>query len=398
MTSSNLLPSASVRPRILCVDDEPHVVAALRDALRREFDVSTATSGPEALQVLADASPFTVVVSDFAMPGMDGSEFLAQARVIAPDAIRILLTGHATVHSAIDAVNNGFIFRFLTKPCSHRQLQQAIEDAVEQHRLITADRVLLERKVEAMSEHLLRAERLASLGTMAGAVGHELNNALSVLAGTIDLIRADAAQGKAVDSGDLAELQRARESLLTHATNLRYLGRPPHEDETSFADLGDAVKGIVELLQRAGVLRNVRLQLTGAESGTVVRMKQPEIEQILINLIKNAVDALADTNRTERLIRVEITHRPEETMARCSVTDNADGIPCAVLPLIFEPYYTTKPPDRGTGLGLFVVRQLTQASGGGVSVRSVEGRGTTFEVYLPLADEDMQAAMVAGTG
>jgi len=137
--------TAEVRPRVLCVADEPQVLEGLSANLRRRFTVLTAGGGTAALTLLAAGPAPMVIVSDMRMPGMDGATFLAKARVAHPDSVRVLLTGHADMASAIAAVNEGQIFRFLTKPCPAPSLIATLDAAVEQHRLVTAERVLLEQ-------------------------------------------------------------------------------------------------------------------------------------------------------------------------------------------------------------------------------------------------------------
>lgn len=122
---------------MLCVDDEPHVLEGLRDSLRRSFDVHVAQCGTDALALLEqDPDGYAVVISDMRMPGMSGAAFLSQARRVAPNAVRLLLTGHADFDAAIVAVNDGQLFRFLTKPCSREELLRACAAALGQHRLL----------------------------------------------------------------------------------------------------------------------------------------------------------------------------------------------------------------------------------------------------------------------
>ena len=137
--------SATTKPTVLCVDDEPQVLEGLALHMRRRYIVATASGGADGLRALRANPSIAVIVSDMRMPEMDGAAFLAQAKLVAPDAVRILLTGHAALDAAIAAVNLGQIFRFLTKPCSPPLLLAAIDAAAEQHRLITAERVLLEQ-------------------------------------------------------------------------------------------------------------------------------------------------------------------------------------------------------------------------------------------------------------
>lgn len=148
--------------RILCVDDEPNVLEGLGLHLRRRYDVVTATSGKAALELLAKSREVAVIVSDMRMPGMDGATFLRESRLVAPDATRVLLSGHADVDSAVAAVNEGQIFRFLTKPCPPPQLLSAIEAGVEQHRLVTAERILLEQTLHGSIEALTAVLALTS--------------------------------------------------------------------------------------------------------------------------------------------------------------------------------------------------------------------------------------------
>ena len=374
------------RPRILCVDDEPDVLEALSNVLHKRFDVSCATSGRDGLRLLVDAGPFSVVMSDFAMPGMDGAEFLSLARVAAPETVRVLLTGHASIRSAVAAVNDGRIFRFLTKPCPPAQLVQALEDAVDQCRMVTSDRALFEHKLETLSEHLRRAERLASLGTMAAVVGHELSNVLTTLNGAMQLIQDDVEQGRLPAPADLKSLRDAGERLAMHSASLLRLGRPAEAGEPRVTDLRASVYDVMGILRLAGLLRRVQVQLDTRDDSIVAAISRTDIEQVLVNLLKNAVEALSEAQPAQPLVQIALSI--ESDRALCIISDNANGIPREQLPLIFEPYYTTKPPDRGTGLGLYAVRQIVRIAGGEITVHSTEGQGTIFTVSLPLAAEE----------
>ena len=161
---ANLTPA--VKARVLCVDDEPYVLDGLRDTLRRSFDVRVATSGVDALELLKEEpDAYAVVVSDMRMPVMDGATFLRESRRWAPDATRMLLTGFADMDAAVSAVNNAQLFRFLTKPCAPNDLVRACTAALVQHRLVTAERVLLEQtlhgSVKALADVLALANPVA---------------------------------------------------------------------------------------------------------------------------------------------------------------------------------------------------------------------------------------------
>jgi len=130
--------------KILCVDDDPHILEGYKRQLRKGFELTTALGPEQGLQMVTDQGPFAVVVSDLKMPGMNGIEFLAHVRTREPDTVRMLLTGNADLHTAIDAINQGQIFRFLTKPCAPETLADALKAGLAQHHLITAERELLD--------------------------------------------------------------------------------------------------------------------------------------------------------------------------------------------------------------------------------------------------------------
>ncbi len=133
--------------RILCVDDEQRVLDGLERTLYEQFEITTETNPVRALSILKEEPAFAVVLSDMRMPELDGASFLARARDIAPLTSRMLLTGQAEVDAAVAAVNRGQILRFLCKPCPPDLLIGALEVGVEQYRLLTAERELLERTV-----------------------------------------------------------------------------------------------------------------------------------------------------------------------------------------------------------------------------------------------------------
>jgi response regulator RpfG family c-di-GMP phosphodiesterase len=215
------------RPSILCVDDEISVLEGLTDTLRRHFKITVESSPQAALDLLARET-FTVLVSDMRMPEMDGAELLARARVAAPDTTRILLTGQTDLQSAIRAVNEGAIFRFLTKPCRTDDLVSVIAAAAAHHDLVTAERVLLQQTLtgalEALAEVLALADPqvfgrstrvkqyAAQLATAAGAQVWKVELAATLLhLGYVALpepLATRLAAGETLDNDDLTEIAR----------------------------------------------------------------------------------------------------------------------------------------------------------------------------------------------
>ena len=147
--------------RILCVDDELNVLAAYQRNLRKLFHLTTAPSGDEALRLIKHQGPYAVIVADMRMPEMDGVQLLAEVKRLAPETIRIMLTGDADQRTAMAAVNQGQIFRFLTKPCEPETLAAALFSGLAQYRLVTAEKELLEKTLNGSVQLLTEVLSLA---------------------------------------------------------------------------------------------------------------------------------------------------------------------------------------------------------------------------------------------
>lgn len=154
-----------MKAKILFVDDEPNILEGYQRSLRRDYDVTIAVGGAEGLKILREKDGFEVVVSDFKMPEMNGVEFLTKVREQFPDIVRVILTGQAEMSAAIDAINEGNIYRFLNKPCPQDLLRSTLDDCIRQYRLIVSERELLEQtlsgSVSVMVEMLSVASPLA---------------------------------------------------------------------------------------------------------------------------------------------------------------------------------------------------------------------------------------------
>jgi PAS domain S-box-containing protein len=245
---------------------------------------------------------------------------------------------------------------------------------------LRAAKASIETQLEQARTQLLLAERRATLGTLAGGVGHELRNIAQIQVAAVDELQ------QAIDDEEstqrirdiLPELERVGEHITQHGQRLMQLARPG-PDRVAPIDLHDVVRDVAGMLRLAGKLRRVEMALELGDEPLTVTVNRTRIEQILVNLVTNAVDAIG----MDGTVTVAVRPTDEGNRVVVEVRDTGTGIPPEDLEKIFEPFYTTKGAERGTGLGLPVVREIVTSYGGDLTVESKLGFGTTFRFDLP---------------
>lgn len=360
--------------KILFVDDEVAVLDSLRRNLGRCYDLETAV-GPEAgLGRLETAGPFAVIVSDLRMPGMDGVAFLAKAREIAPDAVSIMLTGHGDLDAAMAAVNEGHIFRFLTKPCPPAILARSLDAALAQYRMAAADRELLRVTLEnaRLKEDVERIMR------------HDLKTPLTTIVSLPQLMAEDA---------NLTDDQREMLALIEDAgytilaminlsAALYRLERGEYQLEPVAVDLAAIVRKLFASHADTAARRNLTLALSvdgrpDAPGAVCAACGEALLcYSLLANLVANAVEA----SPAGTAVSVAMA-RDGGTVT--VVIANKGEVPPSVRDRFFEKYVTAGKP-KGTGLGAYSARQAALAHGGDITMATGAGE-TTLTVSLPAA-------------
>lgn len=318
------------------------------------------------------------------MPTMDGAEFLSRVRELAPEVPRILLTGEAGFEGIVAAVNRGGITSFLAKPCTPERLTRALDEAIRAASDRQSKQAALELKVQTLESNLVRASQLATAGTLVGGVAHELNNVLAAHTQALATVRERTEQGLVSDPEDVQVLATVERHLIAQVKDLQRLGRPEGPGEAPRTDLALAVSESLALLAASGALRRVKIDVSLSDTPVWIRMKSTRIDQVVVNLVKNAVDATEGIEGRERTVRVTVAE--DEGIGILRVEDNGCGIPAKDLAAIFDPYVTTKAPGNGTGLGLYVVKRIAEAAGGKVTANSTVGRGSRMDVSIPVLE------------
>ncbi len=264
-----------------------------------------------------------------------------------------------------------------SRPRQYVAFLRDITDRKETVRGLEESSLRFKQLLEGYQANLVQVERLATFGTLGAGVGHELNNLAQIFLAASEMLALEARPSELV-SRVASEIQHASESLVLHARHLLAAGRPPSE-EGEVIDLGRELEETAGLLRRAGRLKRTRVELGVAPRQHFVSMSRARLEQIVINLLMNAAEALEErsgcvsTHAFEQAGRIHLV-----------VSDEGCGISDEALPRVFEPYFTTK--RHHVGLGLLVVRQIVRDAGGDVQVHSEVDQGTSVECVLPKAE------------
>ncbi|WP_223756337.1 sensor histidine kinase [Myxococcus sp. RHSTA-1-4] len=375
--------------RVLIADDDAasrSTVAALLSPAG--YHVRFATNGEEALAAVEEETP-DLVLLDVMMPGLDGFEVCRRLRArLDADYIPIILItaldGRGDVVRGLKAGADDF----LHKPVHGAELRARVANLLKvraYHQLLASQRDNALAMVDGLRQQLLRADRLATLGTFAAGVSHELNNIAQVLRGYLDSPE-DASEDDPLTVREV--LGHVSSHVAELARTILHLARPA-EDSLLEVDLTRTLDEVRHMLRLTGRARFAQVDLVIPEEACLIRANRVHAQQVFLNLFSNAADAVAEVRdpRIEAGIRVLPGGRLEAW-----VGDNGPGMPESVLSRIFEPFFTTKPVGSGTGLGLPVVKELVESWGGRIHVQSVPGSGTRIVMELPASSPDVLAS------
>jgi signal transduction histidine kinase len=366
---------------VLLVDDEKDFIVSLAQRLSlRQLHVRTAFSGYEALEVLA-REPIDVVVLDVRMPGMNGIETLREIRKRHPGVEVIMLTGHADLEASLDGMHLGF-FDYLTKPIDINHLVTKLQHAYEKKTSLT-DPVPPSTFKEKMKEHLVAADRLASLGTLAAEIAHEINNPLAVITEASAWLRSRASKEPALPDSfketldkALTKTEAAVDRALRISRGLLNFARKTDAAAREI-DLGDLALEVIELTRKTAANAQIEVRYEARTERTMVWIDPYQLRQVLLDIVTNALQAVSPGGWVRLILDGNLRE------AVLSVQDNGPGIPAENLERIFEPFFTTKPPGQGTGLGLAVSRGIMEKIGGRIEVETTVDQGSTFHLILP---------------
>ena len=370
--------------RVLIIDDELGPRESLRILLKNEYEVFCADSVMKGLQFLRDKNPDAIVM-DIRMPGMTGIEGLREIRRIDPNVSVIMLTGFGALETAQEAIRLG-ANDYLKKPFDTREMLDTIRRNVQRSE-ITRRRSKTERELQDLNRQLVQElatkDRMASLGQASAELVHDLRNPLTVILGYVQILAEDLEKSKKSDdaANDASEyidmisnsVRRCRD-LIEAWLNLARSGPMSYKP----VSLGPLAIDIAESLEYLAHAKGGRIVVLTPPGEMIVKGDNVQLARVLQNLIGNAIDALPPASG-----EVWVDFKAEPDACIVHVRDNGCGIEAAKLSKVFDPYFSTKPANKGSGLGLFITRKIVEEHGGVIVVESKVGIGTCMTIRLP---------------
>lgn len=424
-------PAASaLLPEVVIAEDNGDMRKLLVHLLSSEFRVRAARNGREALELVRERAP-ALVLTDVMMPEMSGTE-LCEA-IKSDDALAgvpvMLVTSKAERDMKIHGLELG-ADDYVTKPFHPRELLARARALVRLRALqmeLAEQNAALEKALDHLRQTevaLVQSERLAAVGELAAGIAHEVNNPVNFALNSLRMLKQTVAQVNDFasrvaalewrDAGKLAESARELERLEAEVglgevaatldelvqiviegldrtsrlvRDLRDFGAPGERARVA-VDLRESVEGTIALIRPLLGERGIRVERNYGPDLPAVSVDPGALKQVVLNLLKNAADALEETGGT---VRISAEVAPDGRTAAVAVEDDGPGIDPALRDRIFDPFVTTKAAGRGTGLGLSICRRIAEAHDGTLEVDAAPARGARFTLRLPVGSKDAAA-------
>src|SRR5688572_14293644 len=400
LDEGNGIPSLIRDGRLLEVDDEESLRITTAAILEREgYLVDTASSGDEAIALL-DQKEYDLILTDLHMEGGDGLSLLNQIRSHSPLTISVVLTGFASVESAIAALQGG-AYDYLVKPCDIDSMKHTIRRGVEHRRLMLAEQKAradlqqlnrdLEKRIEERTAELTRlnaelAEANRAKDVFLATLSHELRTPLTPVVGWIKLLRSGTLDEKSVSQAlDAIERNAWLQSrLIDDLLDTSRIATGKLHFEPKPTDLNVIVKAAVDTVRNSAASRNIDISISLHPASLVVLGEPVRLQQIAWNLVSNAIKF------TDPGGKVNVTTGLNETQAYLTVVDTGIGIEAEFLPHVFDRFRqadgSTSRRHGGLGLGLAIADALAKMHGGRLEALSDGvGQGATFTLLVELA-------------
>jgi two-component system, sensor histidine kinase and response regulator len=404
--------AARRRGTLLIVDDEEGPRQSLQVLFKDDYQILMAGDGPHAIE-LAQKHRIDAAVLDIRMAGMSGIEVLERLKYVDPAIEVVMMTAFETT----DTMRKALRLRacdYINKPFDISTMRTAVANAMQRRTLESEIHNNAEKLQELMSElqNQKITEQIANTrGEIYASIIHDINGPLTVISGFIQLMNQRFGDATRLEAEDLEFIKDRLKIITRQVTNCieisrRYLSFLRRQsDEAPRIGVNQLFNDLSHLIKVHPSLQNNEFSIQPLTEDIGVRINGTDLIQILLNLAVNAFQCTPQSHSVK--IEGRVLHDPldlttfkdgpearflnvesfvnSSPLLQVSVRDNGPGIPAEVLPKIFQPYFTTKGPKQGTGLGLNIVQRLIKEAKGALHAQTRVGEGTTFAVYLPAA-------------
>jgi two-component system, sensor histidine kinase and response regulator len=408
-------PALKRRGTLLIVDDEDGPRQSLRVIFKDEYNLLMAEDGPTAIE-LAQKNEIDVAVLDIRMAGMSGIEVLERLKYVKPDIEAIMMTAFETT----DTIRQALRLRacdYINKPFDLATMRAAVSQAMQRRTLeseIHSSAEKIQQLLTELQEQRVEEQIAKTRGDIYASIIHDINGPLTVISGFVQVLNQRLNRTAHMELEDL-EFVKNRLNIVTRQTancieiSRRYLDilRDKPGQNAPRVSVKQLLHDLDQLVRVHPSLHENEFDIAPFGEDVGVKVNGTDVIQILQNLTVNAfqcspknhhveiggevlrapldLTVLKDGGPNDRLLNVEnVENTPP--LVKFWVRDNGPGIPAEVLPKIFDPYFTTKGPREGTGLGLNIIYRLIKQGNGALQVHTQVGEGTTFTVYLPGAN------------
>ncbi|HEX8393118.1 MAG TPA: ATP-binding protein [Longimicrobium sp.] len=363
---------AGAGAHLLLAEDDPSAARVLRMILEHSgYRVTVAPDGETALRILDEQGPPDLLLLDWMLPGISGLEVCHSARQ-RWDALRLPIlmvtarTDPESIYAAFDAGASDYV----GKPFRGAELRARIESHLRTQRL-WAER-------QEMEEHLAERDKIFTLGLLAGGVAHDLNNPLAVISGHAQVLQRRVQDPQTAEH--LAEILAAVDRCAHIVADMLNFARR-HPAERIPVDVAQVLHATLGMRTRKLATGGVDLQVDVADDLPIISGDGHQLQQVFLNILVNAEQAVGERG-TVRVTARAVPASADDRDVVVEFWNDGPRIPPELLPRIFDPLFTTKAGEEGTGLGLFICRRIVREHGGTVEARS-NAEGTTFTVCIP---------------
>jgi signal transduction histidine kinase len=370
---------------ILFVDDEEMALVTFRNLFKREFTVYTAKTGEEAIKFLDDHPELALIISDQRMPGISGIDLLRGISRKRPDLVRMLITAYTEIELVVEAINQGNVYRYVTKPYNEEELRQTLKQGIEHYYLLKERDRLYAEKIETLKK-MARANRLTAIGILAAGMAHEINNPLVAINTFLQMIPAKYEE----ESRDEEFWERFYKVALDETRRIHLLinrlleySKSSEADELKLSEvnINDFLSETITLIDNEAKKKGLTIRTELDPSLPLCRVDREKIRQVFLNILLNAIQA---TSEGYILVKTSFDSAPKRIpFFHVAIKDTGTGISEENLHKLFNPFFTTK-QNEGTGLGLMMCHHIIDEHRGSIDVQSELGKGTTMTIHAPI--------------